>query len=143
MANSIRSMLAALTLATSFSVAACDFAQPYKMVDELMTAPNEYKGKEMKIHGWVEPGSIKKQVVDQESHTTFVLQREGKKVAVTNVGPLPDTFRDQSEVVASGVLKQEGDQYVFVAKELQAKCPSKYEGAQGNKTLSKGEPKFR
>jgi hypothetical protein len=41
------------------------------------------------------------------------------------------------------MLKQEGDQYVFVAKELQAKCPSKYEGAQGNKTLSKGEPKFR
>lgn len=143
MANRIRTLFVTLALASGVSLAACDFAQPYKMVDELMAAPNDYKGKEMKIHGWVEPGSIVEKVVDQETHRTFVLQREGKKVTVTHIGPKPDTFRDQSEVVAAGVLTQVGENYIFQAKELQAKCPSKYEGAQGNKLLSKGDPTFK
>ena len=143
MATQIRMLIVTLALALGLGLTACDFAQPYKMVDELMAAPNNYKGKEMKIHGWVEPGSINERVVDQETHRNFVLQREGKKIKVTHIGPKPDTFRDQSEVVAAGVLTQVGDDYVFQAKELQAKCPSKYEGAQNNKLLSKGDPTFK
>jgi cytochrome c-type biogenesis protein CcmE len=132
-----------LLLIVSISATACDFSQPYKMVDELMKSPAEYKGKEMKIHGWVEPGSINEKVVDQETHRSFVLMREGKKIVVNHMGPKPDTFRDQSEVVAAGVLTEKNGEYIFEAKELQAKCPSKYEGAQGNKNLLKDDPKFK
>jgi cytochrome c-type biogenesis protein CcmE len=111
-------------------------AQHYKMVDDLMKAPGEWVGRDMKVHGWVQPGSIKEQILDQEMHRTFTLQHSGKKIVVTHVGPTPDTFRDQSEVVASGnlVLQKDGT-YQFAAKELMAKCPSKYEGAQSNKKL--------
>lgn len=117
-------------------------AQHYKMVDDLMKSPADWVGREMKVHGWVQPGTIKEQIVDQEMHRSFVLQHSGKRINVTHVGPKPDTFRDQSEVVASGnlVLQPDGS-YQFEAKELMAKCPSKYEGAQSNKKLK--EPVFQ
>ncbi len=116
-------------------------AQHYKMVNDLMKAPAEWVGRDMKVHGWVQPGSIKEQIVDQEMHRSFTLQHSGKKIYVTHIGPKPDTFRDQSEVVASGnlVLQKDGS-YLFEAKELMAKCPSKYEGPQSNKKLK--EPVF-
>jgi cytochrome c-type biogenesis protein CcmE len=111
-------------------------AQHYKMVDDLMKSPKEWIGRDMKVHGWVLPGSIKEQIVDQEMHRSFVLQHSGKKIYVTHIGPKPDTFRDQSEVVASGtVVLQPDGTYQFEAAELMAKCPSKYEGAQSNKKL--------
>lgn len=111
-------------------------AQHYKMVDQLMAAPAEWEGRDMKIHGWVQPGSIKEQVVGQEMHRTFVLEHTGKRIFVTHIGPKPDTFRDRSEVVATGSLAKQADgSYRFAATELMAKCPSKYEGAQSNKKL--------
>lgn len=119
-----------------------DLDQPYKMVDELLIDPKPYADREMKVHGWVEPGSIEEKIVDQEMHRSFVLQRSGKKLKVTNIGPAPDTFRDQSEVVAAGKLTMKNGELVFEAKELQAKCPSKYEGAQQNKSALT-EPKFK
>ena len=124
----------------------------YKMVDDLMKEDlAQWKGKEIKVHGWVLAGSIKQEVVNQETYRTFVLQRGGKKIRVFSSGPVPDTFKDQSEVVATGEIIQAATKtdlakslgvtleadlaYVVDAKELQAKCPSKYEGAQGNKDL--------
>ena len=64
----------------------------------------QWEGKELKVHGWVEAGSIVEKVVNQETHRTFVLQKDGKKIRVFSVGPKPDTFKDQSEVVATGHL---------------------------------------
>ena len=126
----------------------------YKMVDDLMANGSDlsaWKGKEIKVHGWVLAGSIKQEVVNQDTYRTFVLQRGGKKIRVFSAGPVPDTFKDQSEVVATGEIipastkaelakslgvTLEADlAYVVEAKELQAKCPSKYEGAQSNKNL--------
>jgi cytochrome c-type biogenesis protein CcmE len=126
----------------------------YKMVDDLMaTNLADWKDKELKVHGWVLAGSIKQEVVKQETHRTFVLQRGGKKIRVFNKGPVPDTFKDESEVVATGRIVPatqmtelaaslkvplEADlAYVVEATELQAKCPSKYEGATLNKDPSK------
>jgi cytochrome c-type biogenesis protein CcmE len=133
-----------LVLISLLGATSCkDISQPYKMVDELMTDPVPFKGKIMKVHGWVEPGSIKEVVVEQEMHRSFVLQKDGKKIFITNIGPKPDTFRDQSEVVASGILTEKNGEYTFEATELQAKCPSKYEGAQANKDLlNKPAPKY-
>jgi cytochrome c-type biogenesis protein CcmE len=74
---------------------------------------------------------------------------------VFNSGPKPDTFKDQSEVVATGrvLTVAEGKPladalgmtieadatHIVEAHSLQAKCPSKYEGASINKNL---DPNF-
>ncbi|MDQ3365835.1 MAG: cytochrome c maturation protein CcmE [Myxococcota bacterium] len=124
----------------------------YKMVDELMAGDlTQWKDKEIKVHGWVLAGSIRQDVVHQETQRTFILQKGGKKIRVFSNGPVPDTFKDQSEVVATGQIVPAASKaalasslkvslesdlaYVVEARELQAKCPSKYEGAQVNKDL--------
>jgi cytochrome c-type biogenesis protein CcmE len=108
----------------------------YRMVDELMAQPTEWVGKTLQVHGWVEPGSIHKSIVDQQAVQTFVLEKNGKRIAVENHGPPPDTFTDQAEVIATGRLEQRDGEYLLVAEKLDAKCPSKYEGAASNKALA-------
>jgi len=127
-------------------------AQHYKMVDDLLSSDlSSWKDKELKVHGWVESGSIVEKVVNQETHRTFLLQKGGKKIRVFSVGPKPDTFKDQSEVVATGhlvpaaqvkelasslgVALESDMQWVVDSSELMAKCPSKYDGANVNKQL--------
>jgi cytochrome c-type biogenesis protein CcmE len=51
----------------------------------------------------------------------------GKSITVRYDGVVPDTFKDDAEVVVTGKL---GPDHVFVATDLLAKCPSKYEAAQ-------------
>jgi cytochrome c-type biogenesis protein CcmE len=127
-------------------------AQHYKMVDDLLSSDlTSWKDKELKVHGWVESGSIIEKIVTQETHRTFLLQKGGKKIRVFSAGPKPDTFKDQSEVVATGHLVASTDPrikevadglgisiesdmpYVVDSTELMAKCPSKYDGANINR----------
>lgn len=53
-----------------------------------------------------------------------------KSVIVRYTGFPPDTFKDDAEVIATGTLQSDG---TFVATELLAKCPSKYEAEEKNK----------
>jgi len=123
----------------------------YFKVHELMASGLEqWKDKEIKVHGFVEAGSIHESVVNQETHRTFVLSVDGKKLRVFNSGPKPDTFKDQSEVVATGhlvptaqmkpvagslgVAIESDTTYVLDSSDLMAKCPSKYDGARVNLT---------
>ncbi len=132
-------------------------AQHYMMVHELIASGiDQWKDKELKVHGIVEGKTIVEDTVDQETRRTFVLEKEGKKIRVFSSGPKPDTFKDQSEVVATGRLvpassmqkvadqlcakpgtpehpkdacpiKADAEQTLVVdATELMAKCPSKY-----------------
>ncbi|MGN6107502.1 MAG: cytochrome c maturation protein CcmE domain-containing protein [Kofleriaceae bacterium] len=155
------STLAKIALTAAVAVAGVGFfvkstlghTQHYKMVDELVAGDlSQWKGKELKVHGWVLAGSIREDIVAQETHRSFVLTKDGKKIRVFSMGPKPDTFKDQSEVVATGHLVPAAEKkdlaaalgvpleadiaYVVEAKELQAKCPSKYEGARANKDLN-------
>ena len=135
-------------------------ASHYKMVDDLLSSDlTSWKDKELKVHGWVESGSIIEKIVTQETHRTFLLQKGGKKIRVFSDGPKPDTFKDQSEVVATGHLVPaaqmkslaeslgvaiESDMpYVVDSSELMAKCPSKYDGANVNKQLTPNAPEFK
>ena len=154
------STLAKIALTAVVAVAGVGFlvkstlghAEHYKMVDELMAGDlSQWKGKELKVHGWVLAGSIQEQVVDQKTQRTFVLTKEGKKIRVFSEGPKPDTFKDQSEVIATGHLVPATEKaalakslgapleadlaYVVDATKLDAKCPSKYDGARANKDL--------
>ncbi len=99
------------------------------------------EGQEIKVHGWVVPGSIKEWIENQETRRTFELERNGKRVQVENRGPKPDNFADQSEVIATGRLEKRGAAYVLISDKLDAKCPSKYEGAASQRTLAEN-PQF-
>jgi cytochrome c-type biogenesis protein CcmE len=144
-----------------FAKSTAGSTQHYKMVDELLATGDlsQWHDKQMKVHGYVVAGSIKEKVVNQETQRTFLLHKSGKKIRVFNKGPKPDTFKDQSEVVATGTLVSAASMaklaesldvridtdmlYVVDATDLMAKCPSKYEGAQANKQLDDNAPKFK
>lgn len=102
-------------------------AEYYKHVHEVTPELEKWADKTVKIHGFVEAGSIVEEIVDQATVREFILESEGERILVKNRGPKPDTFKDLAEVVAKGRLVKEGDSYVLHASELMAKCPSKYE----------------
>jgi cytochrome c-type biogenesis protein CcmE len=117
------------------SIAEADY---YKHVDELNAEPERYKAKRLKVHGFVEAGSIDEKIVGNETIRTFVLEYQGERIRVRHKGPKPDTFKDLSEVVAQGRLVEQPDGELIVeATELMAKCPSKYE--QNKRTAPSGQ----
>ena len=77
--------------------------------------------KRLRVAGSVAPGSIKR----QGSHVEFILMENDLKLPVSYNGTEapPDTFKDDSQALAEGSLGRDG---VFQAKQLQAKCASKY-----------------
>jgi cytochrome c-type biogenesis protein CcmE len=123
-----------------------DSGQHMDNVDDLTAAGHfeQWNGHEMKVAGWVQPGSIVERVVAQETYRTFVIRgMTGRTMRVFSAGPKPDTFRDNSQVVATGYLvpapqlRMQAERltvpvdvaaYVVDASDLSAKCPSKYEG---------------
>lgn len=111
----------------------------YKTVAELQQMGAEARLKRLRVAGDVEPGSI----VRQGREVRFVLTQEDKKLRVIYDGsdPLPDTFRDRAQAVADGRLGEDG---VFHATRIQAKCASKYEAKPGQKqTPVYGQPSGR
>ena len=101
-----------------------DNLQYYKYVDEVASAPHEWDGKTLQVHGYVVPGTIaqKPNTLDYR----FDLQRNGKVVTAYYTGVVPDTFKDDAEVVLTGRFHEQGG---FNATDMTAKCPSKYEEA--------------
>lgn len=75
---------------------------------------------EIKMSGIVEPGSLEK---DPHTRTLlFTVAGKTRKYPVRYQGTVPDIFREGIQVVVTGRF-QGG---VFEARELLAKCPSKY-----------------
>jgi cytochrome c-type biogenesis protein CcmE len=97
--------------------------QYYKYVDEVMAQPTAWEGKKLQVHGNVVPGSIKRKRDSLEY--VFDLQRNGKVIHAYYGGIVPDTFKNDAEVVLTGQLTPDG----FMATDMTAKCPSKYEAA--------------
>ena len=95
----------------------------YKHVDEVMNNPSAWEGKPLQLHGFVVPGSILRKPDTFEWR--FKLQNNGKEVAASYEGIVPDTFKDESEVVLTGKLAADG--FHTKADGIMAKCPSKYE----------------
>jgi cytochrome c-type biogenesis protein CcmE len=116
-----------LVLATVFGVLLYttlgESMQYYKYVDEVAASPGEWTGKRLQVHGYVVPGSIGRKADRLEYR--FDMQRNGQTLRAFYNGIVPDTFKDEAEVVLTGELTPEG----FKATEMTAKCPSKYEEA--------------
>jgi cytochrome c-type biogenesis protein CcmE len=119
------------------SMAEADY---YKHVDEVTVAPDRWVDKNLKVHGFVEAGSIDENIVGQTTVRTFVLEYKGERIHVRHKGPKPDTFRDLAEVVAQGKLVAGPSGPVLEASELMAKCPSKYEAERRGRVAPPGMP---
>jgi cytochrome c-type biogenesis protein CcmE len=93
----------------------------YVTIKELHKMGNDAYSKRLRVAGNVQPGSIKR----AGTHVQFVLVEEDQTLAVDYVGSEapPDTFKDDSQALADGRFDHDG---VFHAKQLQAKCASKY-----------------
>ena len=102
----------------------------YKNIPELRAMGDKAYKSNLKLHGFVKPGSI----VPSGPNVTFVMNEfeshspkaaSGRLMTVVYKGsePPPDTFKDDAQALAVGTFGHDG---VFHATELQAKCASKY-----------------
>ena len=73
---------------------------------------------ELRLGGTVVPDSIERDGLT----TTFLVTDGETEMQVTTDSPMPDAFKDSSEVVATGTY----DGVDFVATRVLAKCPSKF-----------------
>lgn len=93
----------------------------YVTIKELNGMGNEAYSKRLRVAGNVVPGSIKR----TGTRVDFMLKENDLTLPVSYTGTEapPDTFKDDSQALADGSFGHDG---VFHAKQLQAKCASKY-----------------
>jgi cytochrome c-type biogenesis protein CcmE len=109
-----------------FASSAGEAFEYYKHVDEIMVKPSEWRERRVQMHGFVKPGSIQKRMdkEHQQIEYRFMATNCDKEIEVHYSGTVPDTFKDRAEVVLKGQLV---DATRFDAREISAKCPSKYQ----------------
>jgi cytochrome c-type biogenesis protein CcmE len=96
-------------------------------VDEVMVDPGAWQGKKLQLHGFIVPKSImrKPDTLDWR----FEVHSKGHVVRAMYTGVVPDTFKDEAEVVLKGTLSDDG--FHVSPNGVMAKCPSKYEPKPG------------
>lgn len=96
----------------------------YYTVSEVTAQRASLTDTAVRIAGKVVPGSI---VVSPSDHLDreFVIHEGGERIRVLYRGIAPDTLVDDADAVVEGRLGEDG---VFHATFVMAKCPSKYEG---------------
>jgi len=97
----------------------------YVTIKEMNEMGSGVYSKRLRVAGNVQPGSIHR----QGTHVEFTLAEQGRTLNVVYSGTEapPDTFKDNAQALAEGSYGRDG---VFHAKQLQAKCASKYGPAQ-------------
>ena len=100
-----------------------DGTEYYKHVEEVMGEPEAWYGKRLQLHGFVVKDSIlrKRDSLDYR----FRIESNGAVVDARYTGIVPDTFKNNSEVVIKGTLGPDG--FDVAPNGIMAKCPSKYE----------------
>jgi cytochrome c-type biogenesis protein CcmE len=104
-----------------------DGTEYYKHVEEVSAQPDAWYGKKLQLHGFVVPDSIlrKRDSLDYR----FQVQSKGAVIPASYTGIVPDTFKDEAEVVLKGTLTPDG--FTVDPNGVMAKCPSKYEPKPG------------
>ena len=108
-----------------------------KTVDDLMRDPAKYSDRSVRVEGTLVKGSLVRR--DQPCEYRFNIQSKGVVLPVRYAQCIvPDTFRDMPNmdvsVTAEGKLSQAGN---FDASTIMAKCPSKYEMKEMQKSGAK------
>lgn len=96
-----------------------DAAVYYIEVSELVAKPAGADLDGLRVRGVVVPGTI----VQDEMELRFQMTDGQTNIPVTYRGVVPDTFKEEGEVVVEGAMASGA----FEADFLMAKCPSKYE----------------
>jgi cytochrome c-type biogenesis protein CcmE len=101
----------------------------YVTIKEMNDMGDGVYSKRLRVAGNVQPGSIHR----QGTHVEFTLAEQGRTLNVVYSGTEapPDTFKDNAQALAEGSYGRDG---IFRAKQLQAKCASKYAPAQPDQT---------
>lgn len=100
--------------------------QYYKHVDEVMADRTAWEGKKLQLHGFVQGQPLRAR---DSLDYRFVVESKGITVPAMYSGVVPDTFKQDSEVVLKGTLKSDG--FHVDPNGVMAKCPSKYEPKTG------------
>jgi len=111
----------------------------FQSLEEFHATAPSMLGRAARVHGYVAAESIERDVAG--GRVRFAVQNApphaggpvGQTLSV-DYGSLetPDLFKDGAEVVVEGELASRGGQTVFVARNVMAKCPSKFQAqAQG------------
>jgi len=96
-----------------------------KLVDQVMSQPGAFAGRELRVEGDLQQGSIKFR--EDPCEWRFVLTKSEQKMPVRfSQCIVPDTFKDGVglQVTVQGQLDKSG---VFVANQVIPRCPSKYD----------------
>jgi cytochrome c-type biogenesis protein CcmE len=93
----------------------------YVTIKELRGMGDGAYAKRLRVAGNVQPGSIKRSGTNV--NFTLVENDQLLNVVYTGTEPPPDTFKDNAQALAEGSFGHDG---VFHAKQIQAKCASKY-----------------
>ena len=102
--------------------------QYYQSLAEFRAA--DAAGKAVRVHGYVALGSIERDVPNHQVRFQVVNEPPHKTASAETMPVLygtletPDMFKDGAEVVLEGRM---ADGAVFVADNVMAKCPSKFE----------------
>ena len=99
----------------------------YMHVEEVMAAPGQWQNKNLQLHGFVVKDSILRKPDSLEYR--FKVQSKGSVIDASYDGIVPDTFKDDAEVVLKGRLGPDG--FRVAPNGVMAKCPSKYEPKKG------------
>lgn len=97
-----------------------DGTEYYVHVDEVIDNRDAWAGKRLQLHGFV---ADLRQRPNSLSYK-FLVQFNGRIIPATYTGIVPDTFRNESEVVLKGKL--DGESFAVEPDGVMAKCPSKY-----------------
>ena len=97
-------------------------AEYYKHVDEVMSSPQQWQGKKLQLHGYAKEIGRKADSLDYR----FNVESNGSVITAYYTGIVPDTFKNDAEVVLKGTLQQDGT-FKVAPDGVIAKCPSKYD----------------
>jgi cytochrome c-type biogenesis protein CcmE len=92
----------------------------YIHVDEVMKDPAAWQNKKLQLHGFVADLRQRPDSLDYKFHVRF----NGQIIEARYTGVVPDTFKNESEVVLKGQLHPDG--FAVEPNGVMAKCPSKY-----------------
>lgn len=92
-------------------------------VKQYLDAPDKFGHRGLRLAGQCVKGTWK----EEQGNHQFVVQDlidHDRTVPVRFDGTIPDTFKDDSNVIVEGRMGEDG---TFVATNVMAQCPSKYE----------------
>ncbi len=99
----------------------------YSTVKELKEQGSQAYGRGFRVSGKVVPGSV--QVATDRVRASFDIEEEGEVLHVVYDGVLPDTFKENIDVLVEGKMAESG---TFQAANVFTKCASKYAPAEEN-----------